>query len=867
MTMSWNRRRTGSRVALVGFVLAILGGWAMLPAALAPAGAATVGPADGSAQAMTLTQTFDQTYAPDQAGAAYKGSVTVSRTGDLVRQRVRVSWSGLRPTVGTGQYPVVIMQCWGAPQEVTQQHCWGGKRLIDRATAVDASPVDPAVYGLRNTPQNNLLKRLLTFQARDGRKYAWDTTDVDASGNPGGFPDGSVRNGPPPDRSPDTFNEILPPIAPAVTKADGTGQQTIEVLSATQLPSLGCTASAACSLVVVPVGEPNCLPTAQIPFPSVFGPACKVTANHVDTTMRSFDSWKSPTNWSHRFVFPLSFRPTPQVCAADSRPETSLTGSPYLGQVMESWRPKFCGDPSLFKLGYANLGESDARAQFTASVSGGRTDGVNAVLTSQPATDLGKPVVYAPVAVTGFAVSFVLDDQNGNEVTSLRLNARMLAKLITQSYNAAGVGASHPTIGTNPTWWGADKEFLALNPGLAVGGVYGPGAASPVIALGGLDMMHALTGYIAADPAAVAWLAGTPDEFGTVVNPVFRNYPLPVDQAEQRDAWKVPSGVFQGRVWLDQTANRVDTVLNAAIAVLQAQQPSQTDQSCADPSKPETCVFSKPGRQPYGTRSLLALTDLGDSHVLGLSEAALQTSSGAFLPPTQTSLAYGLRATTLDQKTGILAPNYAAMDARAYPGTTVVYAGVPTSGLPKDSAGNFATFLEYAAGAGQEYGTTVGKLPDGYLALPDPLREQTRNAAKAVRAQQGDVPPPPPSVATDPAAGTLPPISAPGQAGGVTGPSDQQGGQNGTGPVAQNRTPAPAAAPATAKPSSAVTSSVKPQASAETRTDSSSFARWALPVLLGLGVLAGALAPLTPVLAQPGHPVRRWLARQLRRSR
>ncbi|MFD9741920.1 hypothetical protein ACFWW9_46125, partial [Umezawaea sp. NPDC059074] len=207
----------------------------------------------------------------------------------------------------------------------------------------------------------------------------------------------------------------------------------------------------------------------------------------------------------------------------------------------------------------------------------------------------------------------------------------------------------------------------------------------------------------------------------------------------------------------------------------------------------------------------------------------------------------------------MLAVDQSKLDGQGYPGTTVVYAGVPTSGLPQAEAENYAKFLEYAADGGQQYGVEIGNLPLGYLALSDPLKLQTRNAATAVREQKGDVPAPPDDVITDPAKGLPDPNTG---GGGSPTTNNVVGGANRT------TTPTgPASAPVPPDPSGSTPSSVgKPVTSAATRADSSSFARWILPVLLGVGLLAAVLVPLVPALGTPGHPVRRWLAARFGRG-
>ncbi len=73
-----------------------------------------------------------------------------------------------------------------------------------------------------------------------------------------------------------------------------------------------------------------------------------------------------------------------------------------------------------------------------------------------------RGVVYAPLSITGLVVAFQIDDANGKPVTNLRLNPRLVAKLITASYRSGG----DPAVIDNPVNLFRDPEFLELNPGV-----------------------------------------------------------------------------------------------------------------------------------------------------------------------------------------------------------------------------------------------------------------------------------------------------------------------------------------------------------------------------------------------------------------
>jgi hypothetical protein len=72
----------------------------------------------------------------------------------------------------------------------------------------------------------------------------------------------------------------------------------------------------------------------------------------------------------------------------------------------------------------------------------------------------------------------------------------------------------------NPTGLTVDPEFLELNPGYKG---FASAVTSPpdaLVQLDGADVTSLLWSWVKADPDAVAFIAGTPDKFGMVVNPV-----------------------------------------------------------------------------------------------------------------------------------------------------------------------------------------------------------------------------------------------------------------------------------------------------------------------------------------------------------
>jgi hypothetical protein len=179
----------------------------------------------------------------------------------------------------------------------------------------------------------------------------------------------------------------------------------------------------------------------------------------------------------------------------------------------------------------------------------------------------------------------------------------------------------------------------------------------------------------------------------------------------------------------------------------------------------------------------------------------------------------------------------AATGAAAYPGTMLVSAVLPTSGLGKPAAARYADWLRYVTTAGQAPGDGIGQLPDGYLPLTaaDGLGPQVAYAglaATAVARQDGEVP-----GLHDTSVGAVPTTTS-----GPPSSSANGAGSTGSGGSQQQPPPLPAtvAAPANDRPPVVAPVAIAP--SARTSPVVLGLLRDAIPAVVLVGLLAVGVA-------------------------
>jgi hypothetical protein len=580
--------------------------------------------------------------------------------------------------------------------------------------------------------------------------------------------------------------------------------------------------------------------------------------------------WWSPSNWQNRFSIPITFGLPPDTCdILDPRAPTGFYGSELMAQAALQWAPAYCLDKKRFKF---QLNQQSDAAGWNLMESGG---GPAAFVSSPHRKTSDDPVGFAPTAVTGFAIAYNIDrPDNGGEYDALRLDPRLVAKLLTQSYLGSELGRGHPGMGNNPVSIVNDPEFIALNPGLSR---IDQEAAATLLSLSvDSDVVQQLTDWIAHDPEAMDFVNGKPDPWGMQVNPSYKKIRLPRSEWPLLDTY-IPQTQNTCRqanpnVYLSQIAAPVSTLRKVAEALLDGWPNVQT--RCDYDQVTNLYKLGRIDRQSYGARFMLGVVSLGDAARYGLRTAALQTKKDTYVAPTEDSLAAAVDLMQLKEpgKPGkggdkggkggkggagneraqgsgakgrpltetqlaelgqpfVLDQADVRKDGKAYPGTTVVYTAAKLRDLDPADAKKVALFIRTATTEGQEEGAGNGELPAGYLPLEKrgptkKLYELAQRVADAVEAQT-----PEPTEAPSPSASPSPTADPTLPGGTITNdplpdvPSDD----------------VPTGAPSDAPSPAAASASAQPVVMPQTEAVSSDLGNRTVPVLLLLGLIGIAV--------------------------
>lgn len=852
--VSRGRRALASVVVgtLAGLTIFALSGGTGALSAIAPSAVAD----DSSAVTVTAKdQDLDVENAPFP-----DLSVTVSQTRALESQGIVVSWTGGKPsTVPSSQIGgadfLQVFQCWGddpahpgTPDRTTCQYGLGGvpgshrddPRDTDASVAAEDKPYTVFGDGFATPTYTSI-----PFRGANGRTVAnvvdgaysytkdADGKDVLADMNTNEFFSKYTTN----------------MVSWAGSGGDGSGSVKFEVQTALQSQGLGCgspvtaadgsVSGSSCWLVILPRGQQD-------------GGASFITKSGL-----FWDAWK------HRIAVKLDFKPLGVRCPIGAA-ERQLAGSELISRAVSSWQPVVCNQSGGSVYSAITGAESDA-----ARAANG-TAPAPLALTSRPLDpSLGTDSLrYAPVAITGAAISFAIDrnprpgddtvpedvqKRVGLPFTSLRLTPRLVAKLLTNSYlDSLPTFADRDHLSHkdgdervyNPRNLVSDPDFLAINDhewkyqALAAASL-----ADALVPQGRSDAAWAIWQYVMSDESARQFLAGTPDEWGMTVNPWSstdaeknptkaaltlprEDFPKadPVEQAETPSAG--PVNLVTWRPYVNDLDSGAYNTLRGDGLTLGAWDP------IAVPPKYGKADRSLPGRQ-----TVVAVTDTASAARYQIVTASLKNPAGEFVGATTDAMAAAAAAMTPTagqaQVVSFDPTSPSAIAARgAYPLTMPVYAAVNPKSSDAELRKSYAAFIRFAAKDGQRPGTAPGQLPQGFVPLPEGWQTLALTAADDIEAGRM------------PSLGGTPTPTANGPAAGVPFPS---GGVVGSAPAAA--APAPAAPAQASAPDPVASGSAAPARTGGTTPDDPDMG--ALPAALPASVAGGlAAAFAVPLLGR-----------------
>ena len=667
--------------------------------------------------------------------------VTVAQTQNLVNQVVRVSWEGGKPTKPefglVGINYLQIMQCWGGSVE-------------------EGPPREQCVYGSQKTGnggQNTNSRQMSTGSIIDPLEDKYeDYLDGDLSYVPFASWTGKTTTG----NKSEFFDRYTSNESNHNrTRADGTGEDYFEVQTGVESPGLGCGQtrdgeSPLCWLVVVPRGDTE-----------VDGRVRGITYTEgLDT------SPLLASNWKNRIVFPLEFQPVGLACSI-SGTETPLLGSDRVIEAINRWQPAWC-QGGLGNFSFTVLSDLEAREKLKSDA-----DAMSFVGYGVPEDEAPRPVIYAPVALSGLTIAFNVQSQSsplapedvrlrdGERMQDIKLTPRLVAKMLTQSYRYDAVPVP-VRVEKNPFDLPQDPDFLDLNPQFKE--LRFPGLGHVITTLGETDSARLVWDWIWADEEARAWIKGKPDPWGMVINPTYKRQSYPRSDYPRSDNTcvtysdrSVPVCTFDlfpyaGDLYAaSRAASRGDTLATGAY----------------DPTATPPAYKQSPPQEP-GRRAMVVISDSPLTQRFSLTPALLRNAAGEFVAPTTEAIRAAASKAKPTGVPGVVQPDPGDNVKGAYPLTSYTYAAAAPGALTESSAKAYAGALEYIAGPGQVLGDSAGQLPFGYAPLTEAEREATRVAATAIVERVGEEPNPAPEPTPEPD-----PDAGGGSGGGI--PTDSSG--------------------------------------------------------------------------------------------
>jgi hypothetical protein len=725
--------------------------------------------------------------------------VTVNQTQNLQDQAISVSWTGGTPTVPESNFQSNYLQIF---------ECWGDPQSSDPTNTSDPGPLPTQCQvGGQNASTNVYPVTEPGFEySRVLSEPSWST-----NGTIPGWTNPCTGAAIAPWTDPSTGVEVAPfqavdctvvnqqanyeynlnPADPqqfwlnpyfrygtsnevdfARTYADGTGTQLFQVQTGLLAPGLGCgqalqplpgggTKVPRCWLVVVPRGTPD-----QENPPGL--------ANQSVLT-----SPLTPEAWANRIAIPLGFNPVGTSCSIDANAQ-QIIGNELAASAVSSWQPSLCSLPGAPSYSYIRSSDDQARQNIVSPTYGSAgmsvfTDPIEPTLVNP-----SNPIVYAPLTLSGVAVGFNIErlpanvngqpqpDEaplGGDQVAHIYLTPLLMAKLLTQSYQAQleSVTANTPpgyswALG-NPVNLLTDPDFLQWNPEFKLlSTVQAIDAGTALVEQGSSDATAAVWKWILSDPEAAAWLAGAssgepPGDGTMMVNPYYstksaanpthvafgnsapENYPKSDPYCTNTGESVAGPPALPARPLCILDWSPYATNMNAAAQ--SAGSANDGAKTTFNPANTPNTAWTANGPQVPGSDFIITITDTASAAQYGLQTASLSRSnddgtSRTFVAPDTNGLLAGEQSLRSSAVAGVLQDDPSTSVPGAYPLTMLTYAAVAPEALTPATRQLYANFILYGTGDGQTPGVLPGSLPAGYVPLPAPLRLEALHAANAI---------------------------------------------------------------------------------------------------------------------------------------
>jgi hypothetical protein len=329
---------------------------------------------------------------------------------------------------------------------------------------------------------------------------------------------------------------------------------------------------------------------------------------------------------------------------------------------------------------------------------------------------------------------FPLDYKEGQQVTDMVLNPRLVAKLLTQSYQDDVPGGELlPYLSTNAVNLRLDPEFLELNPEFDEF-VDSAEPAGLMVPIGNEDVFAQVWKWIKADANANAFLSGTADEWGMVVNTNYQTLDInndstinsfpKADLATYRESESIPEpgfGTFELRPY-------VADLHDGGVRAFRGDSGTKVFWDV----QRSPAAFASGGAQELGRRFMLTITDLATAQRLGLSTAKLINPNGEAVEATSESINSAISEFVKSEAPGVKVSTAALTKDESYPLATMTYAAVDVCRATIAELKSYSAFLGFISGKGQTNGNNVGEIPSGYVPLDNAQKIAAKKAMRTI---------------------------------------------------------------------------------------------------------------------------------------